>query len=340
MDKSRTKEPWIDIVKWAACMLVLLGHFFQSMEKSGIMEVTKGYQWFEHTIYLFHVPLFFICSGYLYQRNSQVTTRQEWKDNVLRKLINLGVPYVAFSLASYLMKELFQGSVNEENSISLLKTLLFEPMSPYWYLYILFFLFLITPTFKSGKQAGAALALSAFIYLFHQNEMVKEVYFIGGVAHREIWFVAGMALGIFHEKIKVDRRLWAFSFLLFPISMIGYNKEMDMCLWIPYSLIVGICGCALVLETSLFLNCRVSERFVLFSRRNTLPVFLMHTIASAGIRSVLCKMGIMNLGVHMVLGIAGGILLPVAAAEIMRRFRWMYFFIYPNFGRKDRIENG
>ena len=97
MDKSRTKEPWIDIVKWVACMLVLLGHFFQSMEKSGIMEVTKGYQWFEHTIYLFHVPLFFICSGYLYQRNSQVTTRQEWKDNVLRKLINLGVPYVAFS---------------------------------------------------------------------------------------------------------------------------------------------------------------------------------------------------------------------------------------------------
>lgn len=340
MDKSRVKDPWIDIAKWTACMLVFLGHFFQSMEKSGIMEAAGGYQWFEHTIYLFHVPLFFVCSGYLYQRNSAVTTVAEWKDNVLRKLVNLGVPYVAFSTASFLMKELFERFVNEESSVSLLETLLFKPMSPYWYLYILFFLFLITPTLKSGKQAGAVLAISAFIYLFHQNTFVKEVYFVGGVAHRQIWFAAGMALGFFHKKIKFDRRLWAFSFLLFPISVMGYNKEMDVCLWIPYSLFMGICGCLLVLETSLFLNCRVSKRFVLFSRRNTFPVFLMHTIASAGIRSILCKMGIMNLGAHMVLGIAGGILLPVAAAEIMGRYRWMNFFIYPNFGRKDRIENG
>lgn len=339
MDKSRTKEPWIDLVKWTACMLVLLGHFLQSMEKSGIMKGTEVYQWFEHTIYLFHVPLFFICSGYLYQRNSVVTTKKEWKDNIVRKLVNLGVPYVAFSTASFLTKEIFQSAVNEKNSVSLFKTLLFEPMSPYWYLYILFFLFLITPTFKKGRQVYTALVLSAFIYLFHQNTMVKEVYFIGGVAHREIWFVLGMAFAFYRDKIKFDIRCWGFSFLLFPISIMGYNKEMDMYIWIPYSLIAGICGCLLVLESSLFLNDKVPEKFILFSRKNTLPVFLMHTIFAAGIRSVLCRIGITNLGVHMILGITGGILLPVAAAEIMRKFRWMYFFIYPGFGRKDRTES-
>lgn len=339
MGKSRTKEPWIDLVKWTACMLVLLGHFFQSMEKSGIMEETAFYQWFEHTIYLFHVPLFFICSGYLYQRNSAVTTIADWKDNVIRKLVNLGVPYAAFSTASFLMKEIFQGSVNEENTGSLFHALLFEPLSPYWYLYILFFLFLITPTFKKGKQVYTALALSALIYLFHQNGMVKEIYFIGGVAHREIWFVLGMAFAFCRDKIKFDVRYWGLSFLLFPISIMGYNKEMDMYIWIPYSLIVGICGCLLVLETSLFLNDKVPEKFILFSRKNTLPVFLMHTIFSAGIRSALCKIGITSLGVHVIFGIAGGILLPVAAAEIMRKFRWMYFFIYPGFGRKDKTES-
>lgn len=26
-DSLSKKEPWIDIVKWIACMLVLLGHF-------------------------------------------------------------------------------------------------------------------------------------------------------------------------------------------------------------------------------------------------------------------------------------------------------------------------
>lgn len=339
MNKRRTKEPWIDIVKWTACVLVLLGHFFQSMEKSGILEATRGYQWFDHTIYLFHVPLFFICSGYLYQRNSEVTTKAEWKDNVLRKLVNLGVPYVTFSTASYLMKEIFHNSVSEENSVSLFRALLLEPLSPYWYLYILFFLFLITPTFKKGKQVCTALVLAAFVYLFHQNTVVKEIYFLGGVAHREIWFVIGMALAFWRDKIKFDVRCLGLSFLLFPLSIMGYNKEMSMYIWIPYSLVTGMCGCLLVWENALFLNDKVSEKFILFSRKNTLPVFLMHTIFSAGIRSILCRIGIANLGVHMIFGIAGGILLPIAAAEIMRKFRWMYFFISPAFGRKDKKEN-
>ena len=33
MDKSRTKEPWIDIVKWVACMLVAFGTFFPEYGK-------------------------------------------------------------------------------------------------------------------------------------------------------------------------------------------------------------------------------------------------------------------------------------------------------------------
>ena len=99
-----------------------------------------------------------------------------------------------------------------------------------------------------------------------------------------------------------------------------------------------ICGCILIFETALFLNRRISEKYVLFSRKNTLPVFLMHTIFAAGIRSALCRIGITNLAVHMILGIAGSIFLPVAATEIMRKFRWMYFFINPGFERKGSAE--
>jgi Fucose 4-O-acetylase and related acetyltransferases len=337
-EKTRCKEPWVDIVKWAACMLVLLGHFFQSMEKSGIMQITEGYKWFEHTIYLFHVPLFFFCSGYLYQRNSVVTTKKEWKNNIFRKLVNLGVPYVSFSTISFLMKEIFSNSVNDENSSSLLKMLLLEPLSPYWYLYILFFLFLFTWTFKDKKQIYIMFFFSVCIYFFHQNPVIKEVYFIGGVAHREIWFIIGMILGFYHNKINFNVRYWGISFLLFPLSIMGYNKEMVIYAWIPYSLATGICGCLLIFETALFLNRRISEKYVLFSRKNTLPVFLMHTIFAAGIRSALCRIGITNLAVHMILGIAGSIFLPVAATEIMRKFRWMYFFINPGFERKGSAE--
>ena len=56
----RTREKWADDVKVIACILVVLGHFFQSMTKANILPENDLYEWFETTIYYFHVPLFFI----------------------------------------------------------------------------------------------------------------------------------------------------------------------------------------------------------------------------------------------------------------------------------------
>ncbi|MCD8080048.1 MAG: hypothetical protein LUF04_06440, partial [Bacteroides sp.] len=61
MDKKR--EIWVDDVKVIACMLALFGHLMQSMTSSNIISENGLYEWFEKTIYYFHVPLFFICSG-------------------------------------------------------------------------------------------------------------------------------------------------------------------------------------------------------------------------------------------------------------------------------------
>ena len=69
---ANKRDIWVDNVKVIACILVVLGHFFQSMVKSNLMVGTFAYNYFEDTIYYFHVPLFFICSGYLYQKYSSV----------------------------------------------------------------------------------------------------------------------------------------------------------------------------------------------------------------------------------------------------------------------------
>lgn len=331
------KDPWVDIVKWAACMLVLLGHFFQSMIKSGIMSQTVISAWFEHTIYLFHVPLFFLCSGYLYQRNSKVNTLCEWKDSVIRKAVKLGVPYVTFSTVTYLMKQVFQDSVNTANGNSLLRTLFLNPISPYWYLYILFFIFLLTPTFKSKKQAWIALGISILIFTLQRNEIILQIFFLQGVMRWCIWFVLGTLLSFYRDRIKFDTRWLLVSLILFPATIRGFRQEFGMeQVWLLYSLIVGSLGCLLVLESAFWLNNKVSKRMIQFSRKNTLPVFLMHTIFAAGIRSVLLKFGITDLLIHSILGIGGCIVLPVVAAEIMRRSKWMYFFISPDIKRREQ----
>lgn len=64
MDKAQERrEIWVDNVKTAACILVVLGHFFQSMVQSGILEETDVWKWFDQTIYCFHVQLFLFAAA-------------------------------------------------------------------------------------------------------------------------------------------------------------------------------------------------------------------------------------------------------------------------------------
>ena len=157
---KKQREIWVDNVKVVACILVVLGHFLQSMTKAKVLPANDLYQWFNQIIYYFHVPLFFICSGYLYQKLSVVNNVHSWGRNVLKKLLVLGIPYFTFSLATWFLKTLFSSSVNSQIG-GLGDILFFHPTSPYWYLYALFFLFLITPTFYSKRMAiwGLIIAL-------------------------------------------------------------------------------------------------------------------------------------------------------------------------------------
>ena len=169
----KTREKWVDDVKVIACIFVVLGHFFQSMTKANILPENDLYQWFNTTIYYFHVPLFFICSGYLYQKYNKVNSVDSWRKNVAKKAMALGVPYVTFTTAVWVLKKVFSSSVNDRIG-GLGDTLFFHPTAPYWYLYALFFIFLVTPTFNSVKAAavGLVVALAA-----------KGLILTGGVQH-------------------------------------------------------------------------------------------------------------------------------------------------------------
>lgn len=156
---GRTREKWVDDVKVIACILVVLGHFFQSMAKANILPENDLYKWFNTTIYYFHVPLFFICSGYLYQKYSKVSSVGSWYRNVAKKALSLGVLYAAFTTATRVLKKVFSSSVNEQIG-GLGDTLFLHPTAPYWYLYALFFIFLITPTFSSVKATAVGLVVA------------------------------------------------------------------------------------------------------------------------------------------------------------------------------------
>ena len=88
---------WIDYLKTFACILVVIGHLIQSLQMSNIdnyPQITGFINWF---IYLFHMPLFFCISGYLYEKNKKDFSWKNYKNFEIKKIINLAVPFPSYT---------------------------------------------------------------------------------------------------------------------------------------------------------------------------------------------------------------------------------------------------
>lgn len=323
----RTREKWVDDVKVIACILVVLGHFLASVQSyapGGVL-----YEWFHKTIYYFHVPLFFICSGYLYQKYSQIDDIKSYLKNISKKALALGIPYVTFSSVTWVLKTVFSRDVNNQID-GFCDTLFLHPTAPYWYLYALFFIFLVTPTFSTVKMTavGLAVAIAAKAYILTGGG--TEIYAVSTVLTNEIWFVLGMSICVFNVQLHGKKKLGVLSGLIFVIlSILAYVKDV-----VPgaFTFILGLIACfsVILLVANNTENSTIFGKVMGFLSKYTMPIFLMHTIMAATLRTILLRIDVTNGIVHIVLGLIISFGGPILAAYIMERTTWLEFFLYPN----------
>lgn len=340
MVEQRTREVWVDYVKVLACSLVVLGHFFQSMTEAQILPKTDLYNWFIQTIYMFHVPLFFICSGYLYQSYSCVDSLQSWGKNVLKKFLALGIPYFAFSTLTWILKTVFSSSVNNEIEMGLFETLFLSPTAPYWYLYALFFVFLITPTFKNKKATYIGLSIAVAFKLILIFVGGFGIQIISYVLSNEFWFVVGMFISVmkFPSFAKQNRYLviGLLGFVLFLLLSILIYILNIVINGIEFLLGIVACLSIVLIFIKLFAD-NGTNRVLGFFARYTMPVFLMHTLFAAPFRVLLIKIGITNAIVHVVLGITISFAGPIIVGKIAKVSKYLEIFFYPT--KFIRIKN-
>lgn len=88
-----TRIVYLDIMKGLAIWLVVIGHLIQYNGEDGWIH-NKVYEW----IYSFHMPLFFIISGYLCSITSHIVNYKDFFVFVLKKIRALIIPLVVWSL--------------------------------------------------------------------------------------------------------------------------------------------------------------------------------------------------------------------------------------------------
>ena len=339
--ENQKHEFWVDDVRGVACILVVLGHFFQSMVRAMIIPDNSIYEWFNRTIYYFHVPLFFICSGYLYQKTeciNSVRACEWWVGKIKKKLLTLGVPYVVFSLITWGLKNGFFSTINSETG-GIVESLLLHPMSPYWFLYILFFIFIATPIVKERKSIKVLLGMAIGLRLITEifDTWRGCFYILEKIGYYEVWFVLGMALWMYKEDFNevffwhrkpIAKICSLGAGVLFVTSSIFISIFK---IEVPFiGFFMGVIACSgLVIFTQQ--QCKIGKRSVVLKYLSgyTLEIFLMHTIFAAGMRSILLRLGVQNWGIHFIIGIGISFVGPIVIAEIFKKSKYLEIFIRP-----------
>lgn len=322
---------WIDRVKVFACISVVVSHLIGGLAESDIIKNIFWVNWIEFYLYLFHVPLFFICSGYLYQKYTSITNIFELKQNIIKKFINLSIPYFTFTLITILLKVIFSNIVNNVET-DVLKILFITPTAPYWYLYILFFFYVVTFTMSTLKQEYTIFTIALVMkitisILFDLGGQYLRIDLIEKFMFFYIWFVLGMIIANnkIIEKILSKINLYIGLVLIAAITFSSivlfdsiYKSEI-----VKFLLAVILCLliCSILMKSSI----RNNEKLIKY----TMPIFLMHTIFAAGIRSFLLYLNVYNVIIHIITGLIVSLVLPIIVANILDKTMYLNILLYP-----------
>ena len=110
------------------------------------------------------------------------------------------------------------------------------------------------------------------------------------------------------------------------LSVMVYKAEISGSV-IPF--VMGLLACVAVI-LMVAGGERTFGRGMDFLAKYTMPIFLLHTLFAAPLRSILMKIGIENAVFHVVLGLVISFAGPIIAAWIMKKTKWLEFFLYPN----------
>ena len=315
----------VDKLKGYACFLVLFGHVIMGIRLAGV-NIPSFFEGVELFVWSFHVALFLFLSGVVYKETGEWKGKKTKAKFILHKLLNLGVPYLVFSVV-YIFVNSFVGQVNTSSSLIDALFIWKTPVAQYWFLYALFFLFVIWTLFsgilKNWLTMIIVLSIGYLLPLFGV-----------GLGSFDIVFYSALAFGLgtfvdFNWLLKLPNFLKYIAILLHLITgvfliLLGkienvFFKEL-MTVFGIYSSIMFI---------SLIQKINIVSRFLLFVNKYSLQIYLLHTIFTAGIRIVLIRLNITEWWIHVIVGTLCGLFCSVLASIIAKKIKFLNFFFFP-----------
>lgn len=318
---SKNRIGWIDSCKGLAIILVVVGHILDSYFRSELFLEQSSFMLYSHSfIYSFHMPLFFCLSGFVfyqaYLKNSECGFRKIWFKDVNNIYI-----YILWSFIQWAAKVLFTSDVNEKLTVKDLMLIPIKPMSPYWYIYVMIFYYVIF-YFYEKLTIGENYKLIIMIALSMIGSCIDfDIIFPLGALLK---FISFFYFGIYISKLsdpelKLKKTfvfyapcslasiicIFMFNVNLLDIKVIGIIAAMCLSLLIIY-LFVGIS----------FIN---RSKILNLCGQYSLEIYVTHCFIIAANRNLLLKFGLTNFYANAVINFIMATFIPVLCAYLLKK---------------------
>lgn len=322
------RDKLVDALKGYACFLVVFGHVIMGIRKCGV-DIPYGAENVEEFIWTFHVALFMFLSGYVYHVTGEWKNKESRIRFLKHKFCNLAIPYFVFSCVYICINSFIGGSnVNSEMSICDILWLWKKPVAQYWFLYDLFFIFVAFVILSRWFKNVHITVMLAFIYIVSSVLNVDIPMPFAAMVRMVLPFGVGASINkLYVDKVTgIKKCIYVIFYVIAVEIFLLYSLEK----YIVADLMVSLLGCfSSIAVISFVIKNEIINKVLLFICKYSFPIYLLHTIFTAGIRTVLIKCGVDNYILHVLIGTIVGFLCPVVGAYICERIDILNFWFYP-----------
>lgn len=271
-----------DIAKALCIILVVMGH-----------NIPDGLPiWWQAThdiIYTFHMPLFMFASGFIYIAFKE---NEPYLHFLQKKVLRLMVPYLTTSFIVITLKLLLQGSGSVDNQVTVATYLrmFYLPEAGYflWFIWALWWMFCITPTFKS-KQSRLVLFLMAAILHYMPHNWITTAFCLQQTSKFYIWFMLGVICYDWSEQLSFIKRVPASAVLCTFIGLqIAYISQFGgrgiLRVVLPY-ISIGF-----IMTISNLIAKKEHPKMLMIISGSSYIIYLLHTTFMAPLRAVIMKL--------------------------------------------------
>lgn len=274
----RARLPWVDVARGIGIILVVYGHALRGLYWPP-ESMPPWAQTQDNWIYAFHMPLFFIIAGMF----AWPSLRRSRAAFARSKLVGVFYPYLLWSLIAGGIELLFSPVVNSPLRAADLLAVPVRPIEQFWFLYSLFliqiFVMLLYP-----RKAAVYLAALVSPLLFYGvgggglavQTLLWVPYFVCGIA-------AAAALGRLSGAMPKSALAAALVSAATFVGLMMVARPQGIAGVVP-GLATGAAGSLAVLSVSMLLREGAAMRFLAALGEASLAIYVMHTIASAGVR--------------------------------------------------------